>query len=116
MGPGLPWEVVAVIVRIWTAQVQAGHIDEFCSLLTSQVIPQLGRTDGCLGGELLRSVADEGRRVLVVSRWRDEEALRGYAGPMWRIRPVWSEGELRWLVHPPEVTHFRPVPDPAHTG
>ena len=32
-----------------------------------------------------------------------------YAGPMWRIRPVWAEGELRYLVHPPEVTHYRPL-------
>ncbi|MCG6495331.1 antibiotic biosynthesis monooxygenase family protein [Kitasatospora sp. A2-31] len=98
-----------MIVRIWAGQVMAEHIEEFCSVLLSQVIPQLGERDGCLGGELLRSVSDDGHRVLVVSRWRDEEALRGYAGPMWRIRPVWSEGELRYLAHPPEVSHFMPV-------
>ncbi|MEV7770611.1 antibiotic biosynthesis monooxygenase [Kitasatospora sp. NPDC086791] len=103
-----------MIVRIWAGQVLAGHTDEFCAHLAAQVIPQLGRTDGCLGGELLRSVSEEnGHRVLVVSRWRDEEALRGYAGPMWRIRPVWSEGELRYLAHPPQVTHFLQVTGPA---
>ncbi|MER7849463.1 antibiotic biosynthesis monooxygenase family protein [Kitasatospora sp. NPDC096077] len=102
-----------MIVRIWAGQVTADRIEEFCAHLVSQVIPQLGRTDGCLGGELLRSVSEGGHRVLVVSRWRDEEALRGYAGPMWRIRPVWSEGELHYLKHPPEVTHFMPIAMPA---
>ncbi|MER6303061.1 antibiotic biosynthesis monooxygenase [Kitasatospora sp. NPDC001539] len=102
-----------MIVRIWAGQVVADRFEEFCAHLTSQVIPQLGRTDGCLGGELLHSVAEDGHRVLVVSRWRDEDALRGYAGPMWRIRPIWSEGELRYLAHPPSVTHFTPITAPA---
>ncbi|MBD0688935.1 hypothetical protein BG452_25125 [Streptomyces sp. CBMA123] len=104
---------MAVIVRIWAGQVTADRIEEFCEHLLSQVLPQLGRTDGCLGGELLRPVTEGGHRVLVLSRWRDEEALRGYAGPMWRIRPVWSEGELRYLMHPPEVTHFTSIAAPA---
>lgn len=102
-----------MIVRIWAGQVLAGRLEEFCAHLAAQVLPQLGRTDGCLGGELLRPVSEEERRVLVVTRWRDEEALRGYAGPMWRIRPVWSEGELSYLAHPPEVTHFLQVTTPA---
>ncbi|WP_188302743.1 antibiotic biosynthesis monooxygenase family protein [Streptomyces sp. CBMA123] len=102
-----------MIVRIWAGQVTADRIEEFCEHLLSQVLPQLGRTDGCLGGELLRPVTEGGHRVLVLSRWRDEEALRGYAGPMWRIRPVWSEGELRYLMHPPEVTHFTSIAAPA---
>ncbi|MER7752324.1 antibiotic biosynthesis monooxygenase family protein [Kitasatospora sp. NPDC097643] len=102
-----------MIVRIWAGQVMTGRLEEFCALLTTQVLPQLGRTDGCLGGELLRSVTEDGHRVLVVSRWRDEAALRGYAGPMWRIRPVWSEGELRYLAHPPVVSHFMPIVTPA---
>ncbi|MEV7777518.1 antibiotic biosynthesis monooxygenase family protein [Kitasatospora sp. NPDC088351] len=99
-----------MIVRLWSGQVVAGHAEEFCALLTTRVLPELGKIDGCLGGELLRSVTDDGRRIMVLTRWRDEAALRDYAGPMWRIRPVWSEGELRHLVHPPEVSHFTPGP------
>ncbi|WP_158835458.1 antibiotic biosynthesis monooxygenase family protein [Streptomyces sp. NRRL S-350] len=102
-----------MIVRIWAGQVLAGRIEEFCAHLCAEVIPQLGRTDGCLGGELLRSVTEDGHHVLVVSRWRDEAALLGYAGPMWRIRPVWSEGELCYLAHPPQVSHFLQVTAPA---
>ncbi|WP_371483142.1 antibiotic biosynthesis monooxygenase [Kitasatospora sp. NBC_00315] len=99
-----------MIVRIWAAQIVAGRMDDFCALLSTQVMPELRATDGCLGGEVLRSLTDEGPRVLMISRWRDEDALRAYAGPMWRIRPVWAEDELRYLAHPPEVAHYRPLP------
>ncbi|MFI6447669.1 antibiotic biosynthesis monooxygenase family protein [Kitasatospora sp. NPDC050543] len=98
-----------MIIRIWAGQIMTGHVDEFCDLLVAEAIPQIGQVDGCLGGEVLRSLTDDGHRVLVITRWRDEEALRGYAGPMWRIRPIWAEGELRHLAHPPEVTHYTSV-------
>ncbi|TQF01350.1 hypothetical protein E6W39_02745 [Kitasatospora acidiphila] len=95
-----------MIVRIWEAQVAPKMVAELCAVLQAQVMPQLVGLDGYLGGELLRSLPDSTHRVLVVTRWRDEEALRGYAGPMWAMRPVGSEGELGYLEHPPEVSHF----------
>ncbi|GAA0690598.1 hypothetical protein GCM10010193_51200 [Kitasatospora atroaurantiaca] len=98
-----------MIIRIWSAPVVPRKLDEFCAVLTGQVLTEFGDTDGFEGVELLRSVNEDDHRVLVVTRWRDEEAVRGYAGPMWRIRPVWAEGELGYLEHPPRVAHFRPV-------
>ncbi|MFI9271432.1 antibiotic biosynthesis monooxygenase family protein [Kitasatospora sp. NPDC052896] len=95
-----------MIVRIWEAKVIPGQVGEFCTLLATKVMPQLVGLDGFLGGELLRAVPDSSHRVLVVTRWRDEEALRGYAGPMWAIRPVWSDSDISHLEHPPEVSHF----------
>ncbi len=95
-----------MIVRIWEARVASRLVNEFCAMLRAEVMPQLDGLDGYLGGELLRSLAGGTRRVLMVTRWRDEQALRGYAGPMWAIRPVWSENELTYLEHPPEVSHF----------
>lgn len=98
-----------MIVRIWEAQVAPDRLEEFCAKLVNESIPALGAIDGFLGGELLRSVTDGDHRVLVLARWRDEAAIRAYAGPMWRIRPVWAEGEFRNLEHPPVVSHFTPV-------
>lgn len=95
-----------MIVRIWEAKVSPRSLGEFCAMLTSEVLPQLDGLDGYLGGELLRSLPGGSHRVLMVTRWRDEEALRRYAGPMWAIRPVWAETELNYLEHPPEVSHF----------
>jgi hypothetical protein len=50
--------------------------------------------------------------VLVITRWRDEESLKAYAGPMWAKRPVWSDTEQTYLAHPPEVSHFTVVSRP----
>jgi Antibiotic biosynthesis monooxygenase len=98
-----------MIVSIWEAQVAPRMAAELCALLRAEVLPKLVGLDGYLGGELLRSVPDSTHRVLVVTRWRDEEALRGYAGPLWTMRPVWTETELGYLEHPPEVSHFAVV-------
>ncbi|GAA2803678.1 hypothetical protein GCM10010441_30510 [Kitasatospora paracochleata] len=95
-----------MIVRIWEAHVSARRIEEFCRELASTVLPEIARNDGFLGGELLRALTDGDHRVRMITRWRDEQALRAYAGPMWRIRPVWSEGELNYLDHPPTVSHY----------
>ncbi|MEV4556889.1 antibiotic biosynthesis monooxygenase [Kitasatospora sp. NPDC049285] len=104
-----------MIIRIWEAHVSPRRVEEFCARLAATVLPEIGRRDGCLGGELLRAVADGDHRVQMITRWRDEDALRAYAGPMWRIRPVWSEGELNDLEHPPTVVHYRELSrlDPA---
>ncbi|GAA2994150.1 hypothetical protein GCM10020229_03300 [Kitasatospora albolonga] len=99
-----------MIVRIWEAQVVPRRRDEFCTRLTEVVIPALDGTDGFEGAELMRSVSELDHRVLVVTRWRDEAALRAYAGTMWRIRPVWAEGEFGFLEHPPSVSHFEHLP------
>ncbi|GAA1153411.1 heme-degrading monooxygenase HmoA [Kitasatospora gansuensis] len=98
-----------MIVRIWEAQVAPRRVDEFCTRLCDEVLPALRDTDGFEGAELLRSVTELDHRVLLLTRWRDEAAVRAYAGPMWRIRPVWAEGEFGYLEHPPTVSHFRPT-------
>ena len=98
-----------MIVRMWEAHVTPDRVDEFCAQLTDRSIPALATLDGFLGAELLRSVSEEDHRVVVLARWRDEAAIRAYAGAMWRIRPVWAEGEFRNLEHPPVVSHFSPV-------
>ncbi|MFJ8041769.1 antibiotic biosynthesis monooxygenase family protein [Kitasatospora sp. NPDC096147] len=102
-----------MIVRIWEAQVVPARREEFCARLADEVIPALDGTDGYQGAELLRSVSALDHRVLVVTRWRDEAALRAYAGTMWRIRPVWAEGEFGFLEHPPSVAHFEHLPPAA---
>ncbi|PWI41887.1 antibiotic biosynthesis monooxygenase family protein [Streptomyces sp. ICBB 8177] len=97
-----------MIVRVWEAPVVPGLMGEFCAMMAADVVPPIRQVDGCLGAELLCSTDPQEPRVLLVSRWRDEAALRGYAGPMWRVRPVWAEQELRYLLRAPRVSHFTP--------
>ncbi|MER8182280.1 antibiotic biosynthesis monooxygenase [Kitasatospora sp. NPDC094015] len=97
-----------MIVRIWEAHVAPRHAAGFRAQLAEEVLPQILRTDGCVGGELMTAVVEGDHRVLMITRWTDEESLLAYAGPMWRIRPVWAEGELNYLEHPPKVAHYQP--------
>ena len=105
-----------MIVRVWEAQVIPSRADAFCAALLGGPLPDIRSVDGCIGAELLRSVGDGDHRVMVVTRWQDEAALRAYAGPMWKIRPVWAEGELGYLEHPPSVSHFVPIAQEVTAG
>jgi quinol monooxygenase YgiN len=107
--------VDAVIVRIWEAQVVPERVEEFSDLFASTILPRLTAAEGCLGGEVLRPVAGEKEdeaRIIGITRWRDEESLRALLGPMWRVRPMWEEQELEYLLRPPRVSHFEPVETP----
>jgi quinol monooxygenase YgiN len=104
-----------VIVRIWEADVAWKHVDEFCALIASAILPKVLAIDGCLSGEALRPLADEEQdepRIVLITHWRDEESLRAYLGPMWRVRPIWDEQELEYVTRAPRVWHFEPVEAP----
>jgi quinol monooxygenase YgiN len=104
--------VDAVIVRIWEARVIPERAEEFSDLFASTILPRLTAAEGCLGGEVLRPVAGEKEdeaRIIGITRWRDEDSLRALLGPMWRVRPMWEEQELEYLLRAPRVSHFEPV-------
>jgi hypothetical protein len=100
-----------VIVRLWEAEVAPERVDEFCDLLASVVLPKVLTVDGCISGETLRPIpgGDQEPKVVGITRWRDEESLRAYLGPMWRIRPMWEEAELEYVTSVPRVWHYEPV-------
>jgi len=101
-----------VIVRMWEARVAPDRVEEFTALVASTILPHVMSADGCLGGEVLRPLVgedDDEPRVIGITRWRDEESLRTLLGPMWRVRPMWEELELEYVIRPPHVWHFEPV-------
>ena|SRR6266511_753002 len=103
-----------MIVRIWEADVAPEHVDEFCALIASVILPKVLTIDGYLSGEALRPLAAEQdeARIVLITHWRDEESLRAHLGPMWRVRPIWDEQELEYVTRPPRVWHFEPVKAP----
>jgi Antibiotic biosynthesis monooxygenase len=97
-----------VIVRTWEAEIVPGRLDEFCEVVRTKIWPQMDHADGFLGGEVYRSYEGP-ERVLMVSRWRDEDALRDFAGPMWRLRPIVTAYEEPLIARPPNVWHSVPL-------
>jgi heme-degrading monooxygenase HmoA len=69
--------VIAVIFEVWPAEGQAGHYLDLAAALRQE----LERIDGFLSVERFRSLS-EPDKVLSLSFWRDEEAVRA-----WRDTP-----------------------------
>jgi heme-degrading monooxygenase HmoA len=89
-----------VIARMWEGRINLGQLDEFCSWIRDEALPQFKSADGFVGGELYR--ADEPARAVVITRWSDADALA--AGSAW-----FDLGAERFCGHEPSAWQFTPV-------
>jgi quinol monooxygenase YgiN len=102
-------EVPTMIVRMWEADVKPGKMERFLDILQTTIVPRLAATEGFISAEIVTSMQDE-QRVVVISRWRDEDAIAAYAGPLWRIRAPFVDFEVGdYLTRTSRVHHYRPV-------
>jgi quinol monooxygenase YgiN len=100
-----------MIVRVWEADIKPGKADRFLDILENKIVPRLAATEGFVSAEIIRSVEGTGEdQVLVISRWRDEQAIAAYAGPLWRIRAPLVDFEVAdYLSRTSRVRHYLPV-------
>lgn len=94
-----------MIVRVSEALVEPGAEEEFLRRLHKLVAGLPARYEGLIDHEVLVD-REDGRRVLYISRWRDEQALAAYAGPGWASDPVTFPGEDVLLSRPLTLRHF----------
>jgi heme-degrading monooxygenase HmoA len=99
-----------MIVRMFEARAVPGLLDEFVDFVRDRVVPAMQAVDGFGDAELYRADSDAEPRLVLISRWRDEAALEGFAGPDWRTRVPVPPEEERFLARPPHVWHFAQVP------
>jgi hypothetical protein len=96
---------VSVIVRVSTARVLPGRLEAFVDYILAAVQEFPAQNAGLLSHEVL--IDDENSELVYVSRWRDEQALIGFAGAGWRDDPVVLPGEEAYLLGPLIVRHYR---------
>ncbi|MBE1875424.1 putative quinol monooxygenase [Myceligenerans pegani] len=94
-----------MIVRVSEASVRTERFDEFMEILRELVAGFPAAHDGLLGHEILVDRANP-TRVQYVSRWRDEEAVRAFAGDGWADTPVTFPDEDAYLTEPLRLRHF----------
>ena len=99
-----------MIVRMCEARAVPGRLDEFVEFTLDRGWPAMEAADGFAGGELYRADSDTEPRLVMITRWRDEAALAGFAGPDWRSTPVVLPDEEQYLARPLHVWHFTQVP------
>ena len=96
-----------MLVRMSEARVVPGRLEEFAELTRRVAFPLMRAAPGFLGGELYR--AEDPPLLVMITRWRDEDALAAFDGPDWRDQPVILADEEQFLVRPSHVWHFTPV-------
>lgn len=94
-----------MITRVSEAVAKPSTLDEFMSRLRELVAGFPARYGGLIDHEILVDL-DDPCRVQYVSRWRDEDALIGYAGAGWRHDPVTFPDEQELLAQPLALRHF----------
>lgn len=85
-----------MIVRVFRATAKEGHQSAFREFLTGTALPMLEETDGVesvILGEPFPSNPDE---FLVITIWRDLQALKKFAGETW-MTPVIDDEEKELL-------------------
>ena len=102
-----------MIVRVFRARIREGHTDDFREMVRTQSIPWLRDSDGMLGYVAGEPMADAPRDFLMLTLWRDVEALRAFAGDAWDTPVVTPDEEP--LVEAMFADHYlrfdREVPD-----
>lgn len=95
-----------MIVRMVEAKVVDGATEKLAALVRPAV-ERLSDHDGFLGYELLRPYDPEEHRLLVIIRWRDEQALEAALGPDWQSALLAIDDEDGLLARDPHLYHFR---------
>lgn len=69
-----------MIVRLWTARATVAGAERYRAHFREEVLPRLRRVPGFADGQLLRQVTGEVVRLVVLTRWASQEAVRAFAG------------------------------------
>jgi heme-degrading monooxygenase HmoA len=93
-----------VIVRIFRAAIREGRCSDFEQMVKEQSVPWLEKSDGMLGCFPGKPLAEGDREFVMISLWRDLDALRAFVGEEWDS-PVVTEDELP-LVDQMTVDHY----------
>ena len=94
-----------MIIRVWKCNVKQDKVDEFLAFTNRYMIPILKAQSGCLGHYVGKLELSKHPRFVIISLWKDFEAIREFTGPNWqtaRIDPV----EAPLLDGQPMVEHY----------
>jgi len=81
-----------MVVRVFRATIRDGKIAEFKRLVQEQSIPWLERSDGMLSYFAGEPMNTDDREFMMVTLWRDLDALTAFVGEQWQT-PVVTEDE-----------------------
>ena len=69
-----------MIIREWRGRTSIDRVEAYPKHFRETVAPELKTIPGFLGADLCRRLAGDKIEFLVVTRWRNMEAIRAFAG------------------------------------
>ena len=93
-----------MIIRIFRAVIYEDRVADFKRMVQEQSIPWLEKSDGMLGYFPGQPFGANDREFLMVTLWRDIDALQAFAGTDWD-NPVVTEDETP-LVEAMYAEHY----------
>jgi heme-degrading monooxygenase HmoA len=98
-----------MIVRIWHGRTPRGVADEYAAFLARRAIPDYRAAPGNLAAAVYRRDEGEVTHFLTVSRWKDEDSIRAFAGEDLLKSKFYPEDTGYLLEFEPEVQHYTVV-------
>ncbi len=94
-----------MIVRIFRAKIRKEQVSEFKRMVQEQSIPWLEKSDGMLGYFPGEPFDENAREFVMITLWRNLDALKSFAGTDWD-NPVVTTDEAP-LVEAMFAEHYR---------
>lgn len=92
------------IIRVFRAVVHSGQEAAFADFFLNEALPLVKRQDGLLAVQVGLPLRDGEREFLMVTTWRDTDALKGFAGERWSEAVV--DPRERPFLSRTSVTHY----------
>jgi hypothetical protein len=80
-----------MIIRVFRARIREGREAEFKKMVEEQSIPWLLSSDGMMGLLPGEPLPNSSRDFVMVTLWRDTDALTAFAGEDWRTPVVTAD-------------------------
>ena len=98
-----------MITRVWTARATPAAAPAYAAHLRGHILPALRGLDGYLGAELLQRAAGAEIEIVVITRWRSLDAIRGFAGADIETAVVAGEAAALLSSYDDRVRHYKVV-------
>jgi len=95
-----------MIARIWRGHTRASDADEYMAFLQRSGLADYRATPGNEGVLTLRRVENGTAEFVLISFWRDFDAIRRFAGPDPEKAHYYPEDDRFLLGKEPRVTHY----------
>ena len=95
-----------MIVRLWHGRVAHAQAAAYREFLKARAIPDYCGVPGNLAVEILERRADDATHFITLTRWRDIDAIRAFAGDEVTRAKYYPEDADFLLEFEPEVVHY----------